>query len=81
MRHWAIQALAGFGLGIGFALLELAVLGAAERVFPDHTVQPMRSLELAFRALNAPAEWLGVLWYDVLHLPPHHELAWVLALS
>jgi len=78
MRRITARALVGLGLGLGFAVLEFVVLGAAERVFHDHTIQPMRSFDLAFRILNAPADGLGYVWHDVFHLPPHSELAWVL---
>ncbi len=78
MKPIAIRALVGLGLGVGFAILEFVVLGAAERIFHDHTVQPMRFFNLVFGILNAPAEWLGYIWIDILHLPPRSELAWVL---
>jgi tetratricopeptide (TPR) repeat protein len=77
MKRIALRALVGLGLGLGFALLEFVVLNAAESAFHDHTSQPLRSFDFAFGILNAPAEWLARLWMDVLHLPPHSELAWI----
>ncbi len=78
MKHIALRALIGLGIGLTFALLQFMLFSAAESVFHDHTVQPMRSLELAFRTLNAPAEWLAHVWTNVLRLPPRGEVAWLL---
>ena len=63
------RALVGLGLGVGFAVLQFVVLGAAESVYRDSSVQPLRSFILTFETLNAPVEWLGYVWHVVLHLP------------
>ena len=63
------RALVGLGLGVGFAVLQFVVLGAAESVYRDSSVQPLRSFILTLETLNAPVEWLGYVWHVVLHLP------------
>lgn len=72
-KQIAIRALVGLGLGLGFAILQFIVIETNDRVFHDHTVKL-----LIEKILTAPAEWLCHVWGDVLRLPPHSELAWVL---
>lgn len=76
MKQIVIRALVGLGLGQGFAILQFIVFWAVDRVF--NTAQPMRSIELAYQILDAPAVWLSHVWTYVLHLPPRGEIAWVL---
>jgi hypothetical protein len=78
MKRIASRALVGLGLGLGFAVMEFVVVSAAENVFHDHTVAPMRFLYSALGILNAPADWLGHLWIDVWRLPPRGEEAWII---
>ena len=77
-KQITIRALVGFGFGLGFAMLQFIVLETASRTFHDHTAQPMRSILQAYSVMDAPAEWLSNIWTNVLWLPPHSELAWVL---
>jgi hypothetical protein len=77
LKRTALRPVVGLGLGLGFAVLEMVLLGVAESAFHDHTVQPMRSFLGVFGILNAPAEGLSYLWSNVFQLPPRSEVAWV----
>jgi hypothetical protein len=78
MKGIVLRAVGGVVVGLAFGVLQLVAIGAAERVNPDYTSQPLRSANPIFVIANAPARGLSYIWTDVLKWPPHSELAWVL---